>query len=140
MKVFNIKNRLLFLLINTMEFINPIARKRFKNEIKLMNEVKDGIPPPFYATGFPSNKPGEELIWYILIKGNDGSDYEGGEYIGKIMHDKEYPNKPPDYMNIVRTYRDQSWLDENLPKLRNFWKETDKKLYQGQQKSRKKVD
>ena len=84
-----------------MEFINPIARKRFKNEIKLMNEIKDGIPPPFYATGFPSKIPGEELIWYILIKGNDGSDYEGGEYIGKIMHDKEYPNKPPDYMMLT---------------------------------------
>jgi putative phage-type endonuclease len=33
--------------------------------------------------------------------------------------------KPPDYMNIVRTYRDQGWLDENLPKLECFWKEVE---------------
>ena len=28
-------------------------------------------------------------------------------------------------MNIVRTYRDQKWLDVNLPILEQFWKEVE---------------
>ena len=28
---------------------------------------------------------------------------------------------PPDKMNIVRVYRNQQWLDDNLPKLKIFW-------------------
>lgn len=30
--------------------------------------------------------------------------------------------QPPEIMNIVRVYRDQKWLDKNLPILENFWK------------------
>ncbi len=33
--------------------------------------------------------------------------------------------RPPDVMNIVRTYRDQKWLDTNLPILEKFWKEVE---------------
>lgn len=32
---------------------------------------------------------------------------------------------PPDTMNIVRVYRDQKWLDKNIPKLQEFWKEVE---------------
>ena len=31
--------------------------------------------------------------------------------------------KPPDVLNIVRINRDDEWLNENLPKLKNFWDE-----------------
>lgn len=33
--------------------------------------------------------------------------------------------QPPNVMNIVRTYRDQKWLDVNLPILEQFWKEVE---------------
>tara|TARA_Y100001970_G_C13996406_1_gene730963 strand:+ start:219 stop:956 length:738 start_codon:yes stop_codon:yes gene_type:complete len=33
--------------------------------------------------------------------------------------------QPPNVMNIVRTYRDQKWLDTNLPILERFWKEVE---------------
>ena len=33
--------------------------------------------------------------------------------------------RPPDVMNIVRVYRDQKWLDKNLPILESFWKEVE---------------
>ena len=32
---------------------------------------------------------------------------------------------PPDKMNIVRVYRDQKWLDKNIPILQEFWKEVE---------------
>jgi len=32
---------------------------------------------------------------------------------------------PPDAMNIVRVYRDQKWLDKNIPILQEFWKEVE---------------
>ena len=33
--------------------------------------------------------------------------------------------QPPNVMNIVRTYRDQKWLDTNLPILEQFWKDVE---------------
>jgi ubiquitin-protein ligase len=76
-----------------------IAKKRFKNELKLLNNPdKD---PPFFATAFPSDKPGEELVWYFLIVGDDDSDYSRGEYIGKIVHSDKYPTEPPDYYMLT---------------------------------------
>ena len=32
---------------------------------------------------------------------------------------------PPDTMNIVRVYRDQKWLDKNIPVLQEFWQEVE---------------
>ena len=32
---------------------------------------------------------------------------------------------PPNTMNIVRVYRDQKWLDKNVPVLQAFWKEVE---------------
>lgn len=37
----------------------------------------------------------DPLVWYFLIKGCD--EYEGGYYLGKIIHNPEYPFKPPNY-------------------------------------------
>jgi ubiquitin-conjugating enzyme E2 J2 len=45
------------------------------------------------------------LIWYFLIKGPEFSDYKGGYYIGKIMHNPEYPLKPPDFMMLTPSGR-----------------------------------
>lgn len=33
--------------------------------------------------------------------------------------------QPPDYMNIVRVYKDQRWLNKNLPILEKFWKDVE---------------
>jgi ubiquitin-protein ligase len=75
-----------------------ISKKRFANEKKLLSDPEKA---PYYVTAFPSDTPGEELVWYFLLMGDDDSSYKGGEYIGKIMHNKNYPAKPPDYMMLT---------------------------------------
>ena len=45
------------------------------------------------------------LIWYFLIIGPDDSDYKGGYYLGKLMHNPEYPMKAPDYMMLTPSGR-----------------------------------
>ena len=81
-----------------MDAIYRISKKRFANEKKILNDPKKAL---HYATAFPSTKPGEELTWYFLIMGDDDSHYKGGQYIGKIVHHKTYPAKPPDYWMLT---------------------------------------
>jgi len=81
-----------------MEAIYRISKKRFANEKKILNNPDKAL---HYATAFPSEKPGEELTWYFLIMGDDDSHYKGGQYIGKIVHHKTYPAKPPDYWMLT---------------------------------------
>ena len=81
-----------------MSALHRISKKRFANEKKLLTNPEKAL---HYATAFPSEKPGEELVWYFLIMGDDDSDYKGGEYIGKIIHNKDYPAKAPDYMMLT---------------------------------------
>lgn len=81
-----------------MSALYRISKKRFANEKKLLVNPEKAL---HYATAFPSEKVGEELVWYFLIMGDDDSDYKGGEYIGKIIHNKDYPAKAPDYMMLT---------------------------------------
>jgi len=37
------------------------------------------------------------LTWQFLIFGLKGTEYEGGEYIGKIVFDNKYPDTPPEF-------------------------------------------
>jgi ubiquitin-protein ligase len=78
--------------------LHRISKKRFGNEKKFLNDPAKAL---HYATAFPSEKPGEELVWYFLIMGDDDSSYKGGQYIGKIIHNKSYPAKPPDYVMLT---------------------------------------
>lgn len=45
------------------------------------------------------------LTWYFLLKGPVDTHYEGGLYIGKVMHSPEYPFKAPDFMMLTPSGR-----------------------------------
>ena len=74
--------------------INIIQQKRFIMEQRKLNEE----PLPF-ITAYPDEN--NKLIWYFLIKGQPKTDYEGGEYIGKIEHSTNYPVSPPNYYMLT---------------------------------------
>jgi ubiquitin-protein ligase len=77
---------------------NVIQKKRLANEVKLLENQ-----PLHYATAYPdADNP---LVWYFLIKGQKGTDYYGGEYIGKIVHSPKYPAEPPDYYMLTPSGR-----------------------------------
>jgi len=67
-----------------------IQKKRFAGEVKILAKE-----PLHYATAYPDEN--DPLTWYFLIKGQMGTEYENGEYIGKIVHNVNYPVSPPDY-------------------------------------------
>lgn len=67
-----------------------IQKKRLDKEFKLLKEE-----PLSYCTAYPDEN--DPLIWYFLIIGQKGTDYHGGEYIGKIEHHQNYPIEPPNY-------------------------------------------
>jgi len=75
-----------------------IQKKRFANEVKLLNNE-----PLHYATAYPDES--NPLIWYFIIKGQKDTHYENGEYIGKIIHSTNYPASPPDYYMLTENGR-----------------------------------
>ena len=77
-----------------MSDITFLCKKRLLGEIKLLK--KD---PHIYIDIAPDEQ--NLLLWYFLIKGPEFSDYDGGFYIGKILHNPEYPLKPPDFMMLT---------------------------------------
>ena len=81
-----------------MTTVSLICKKRLLGEIKLLK--KD---PHEYIDVSPDDK--DLLIWHFLIKGPEFSDFKGGYYIGKIMHNPEYPLKPPDFMMMTPSGR-----------------------------------
>lgn len=81
-----------------MEGISPLTLKRLKGDFKLLK--KD---PHEYFEAYPNEN--NILEWDFLIKGPDDSPFEGGYYVGKIIHDKEYPLKPPDFMMMTPSGR-----------------------------------
>jgi len=52
-------------------------------------------------------KPTEENMfeWHFCIRGPRGTDYEGGQYHGKILLPSEYPFKPPNIVFLTPTGR-----------------------------------
>ena len=75
-----------------------IQKKRLANEVKLLKEQ-----PLHYCTSYPDET--NQLIWYFIIIGQKGTDYHGGEYIGKIVHSPKYPAEPPDYYMLTPSGR-----------------------------------
>lgn len=68
--------------------------RRMAGELKALN--KDRLN---FADAFPSEE--DKKIWYLLIKGAEGTDYENGYYLGKIILPAEYPTKPPDFQMLT---------------------------------------
>lgn len=74
--------------------VNKITIKRINGDYKLF-EKSD--PQFFDVLANPDNI----LEIYFLMYGRDGTPYEGGQYIGKIVHSPEYPRKAPDYYMLT---------------------------------------
>jgi len=81
-----------------MTTVGIILKKRLLGEIRLLK--KD---PHKYVDVAPDEK--DILTWYFLVKGPEFSDFKNGYYIGKIMHNPEYPLKPPDFMMLTPSGR-----------------------------------
>lgn len=75
-----------------------IRNRRLENEEKKLNKE-----PLHYATAYRDKD--DPLIWYFLMVGQKGTDYYGGEYIGKILHSPKYPIEAPDYVLLTPSGR-----------------------------------
>jgi ubiquitin-protein ligase len=75
-----------------MKNISDMTKKRLKGDMKLLK--KDPHP---YFEAYPETM----LEWWFILKGHEISDFKGGFFIGKIIHDIEYPLKPPDFMMLT---------------------------------------
>ena len=78
------------------DILSPLTQKRILGDIKFLNK---------HQSEFVDAYPDEQnmLIWYFLIRGID--EYAGGWYIGKIIHDREYPLKAPDVQMLTPSGR-----------------------------------
>jgi ubiquitin-conjugating enzyme E2 J2 len=77
-----------------MTTLDRITQKRLIGELKLLKkEPLDNIDT------YPDEK--NQLLWYFLMKGLDKGHYEGGYYIGKVLHSPNYPASPPDFMMLT---------------------------------------
>jgi ubiquitin-conjugating enzyme E2 J2 len=74
--------------------INKITIKRINGDYKLFEKTD---PQFFDVLANPENI----LEIYFLMYGRPDTPYEGGQYIGKIIHNSEYPRKAPDYYMLT---------------------------------------
>jgi ubiquitin-protein ligase len=74
--------------------ISKLTQKRLAGELKLLQKE-----PLELVDTYPDEK--DTLLWYFLVRGIEDSDYAGGFFIGKIIHNPEYPVKPPDFMMLT---------------------------------------
>jgi len=80
---------------------SPFHTKRIIGDIKLLTKDPiEGVNVYF--------SDGNMLLWYFLIFGTKGTDYEGGEYIGHIKFTTMYPEKPPSFYMYTPTGRFKS--------------------------------
>ena len=78
--------------------LNILQEKRLLGEKKILE--KSCIH--YFDAYFDEN---DKLTWYFLIKGQKGTHYENGEYIGKIIHSSKYPIEPPSYYMLTPSGR-----------------------------------
>lgn len=72
--------------------------KRLKGEIKNLERDREY----FYQVIQDENNNFE---FYFMLKGDDGSDYKGGYYMGKIVLPKDYPKTPGDFYMLTPSGR-----------------------------------
>ena len=70
--------------------LNKITIKRINGDLKKFKEENSK-----YFDIYPNTDNILEI--YFLLYGRENTSYEGGQYIGKIVHSPEYPRKAPDY-------------------------------------------
>jgi ubiquitin-conjugating enzyme E2 J2 len=77
---------------------NIITIKRINGDYKLFQNTN----PDFFDI-YPNKENILEI--YFLMYGRPGTPYEGGQYIGKIVHHPDYPRKAPDYYMLTPSGR-----------------------------------
>lgn len=70
--------------------IKPLTLKRIAGDLRKFSKEN----PKYFKIYYDKDRPLE--INFLLI-GRDKTPFEGGKYIGKIIHSPEYPRKAPDY-------------------------------------------
>jgi ubiquitin-protein ligase len=70
--------------------LNKITLKRINGDF-----MKFNVENPEHFDVFPNQDNILEI--YFLLLGRKDTPYEGGYYVGKIVHSPEYPRKAPDY-------------------------------------------
>jgi len=73
-----------------MSEIRPLTLKRIAGDLKKFHKAN----PSHFKIYYDKEKPLE--INFILY-GREDTPYQGGEYLGKIVHSPDYPAKAPDY-------------------------------------------
>ena len=73
---------------------NRITIKRIAGELRDLNKNRIS-----YLQSVQDDN--DTFTFYFLLKGADDTDYRGGLYIGKILLDKTYPQKPGDFMFLT---------------------------------------
>ena len=74
--------------------INKITIKRINGDYKAFATAN-----PTYFDVLSNSKNMLEI--YFLMYGLPGTLYEGGVYVGKIIHNPDYPRKAPDYYMLT---------------------------------------
>ena len=77
--------------------LGPITIKRIIGDYKKFDEANPKYFDVIRIDYSNVPKTNDILKVYFLMYGLPGSPYEGGQYIGMIEHDPEYPRKAPDY-------------------------------------------
>ena len=78
--------------------LSPLTIKRLANDLKLLTKE-----PLDCMDAFP--KENNQLEWDFLIIGPKDTDYYNGHYLGKIIHNPEYPAKAPDFIMLTPSGR-----------------------------------
>ena len=73
---------------------NPITIKRINGDFKAYTKAN-----MVYFDIYPN--PDNILEIYFLMYGLPGTKFKGGQYIGMIVHNPEYPKKAPDYYMLT---------------------------------------
>lgn len=78
--------------------LSALTTKRLQNDLKLLTKE-----PMDLLDAFP--KENNQLEWDFLIVGPPDTDFHNGHFLGKIIHNPEYPAKPPDFMMLTPSGR-----------------------------------
>jgi ubiquitin-protein ligase len=70
--------------------MDKLTLKRINGDLKHFTKEN-----PKYFDVYPN--PDNMLEIYFLLDGREDTLYEGGQYVGKIVHSPDYPRKAPDY-------------------------------------------
>lgn len=78
--------------------ISQRCLKRLRQDAKILRKENS-----LTYSAYPDKH--DKLTWYFLILGPKDTQFEGGYYIGKIVHHEDYPDKPPNFYMLTESGR-----------------------------------